>query len=246
MNPPIRLMLVEAETLVSEAICALLSKEAHLRLVGKADSAPAAMRKVHLLQPDVLLLDVHVLEGVGVIADLMRHTPALRILMLAAYAAEDELVAAFRAGAVGCIFKTQTIAEWVHTIEHIAWGETAIPAAVAHSRLCPAYPQHRPTAKHPLSEAELRVLPLVAQGFANKEIAYQLGVSQLTVSAHVSSILSKLHLTNRTQAVLYALKRGWVRLDELPTHAQQGPTGTLIAPYRTSLVRSTELQRSTP
>jgi DNA-binding NarL/FixJ family response regulator len=223
MQQKIRLMLVEDEAIVNEAICALLEMEESIAVVGKAATAATAVQQAHLLKPDVLLLDLHLPDrpGVEVIVELMGDNPALRILILTAYAADDEVVAAFRAGAVGYILKTQAITELVRAIEQATQGQSVLPPAVAHIMLRQLNRLTEPTGRPALSGVERRVLVLVAQGLTNKEIARHLELSPMTVHAHVSAILSKLNVTNRTQAALFALKQGWVSLEVRPKPDRQ-------------------------
>jgi DNA-binding NarL/FixJ family response regulator len=218
MQSKIRIMLVEDEAIVSEAICALLEMEASITIVGRADTAEVAVRKARLLKPDVLLLDMHLPDrsGVEVITELLRDNLAVRIVLLTAYAADEEVVAAFRAGAVGYVLKTQAITDLVRAIKQATQEQSALPSTVAHIILRQINRAGEPTKRTLLSEAEWRVLALVAQGLANKEIARQLMLSRMTVNAHVSTLMGKLKVTNRTQAALYALKQGWVTLEASP------------------------------
>lgn len=218
MQRQIRVLLVEDETIVGEAILALLGMEPWITLVGEAENAETAVRKVRLLKPDVVLLDLHLPDrsGVEVIEEIMRELPQTRILVLTGSVNENEVYAAFRAGAIGYVLKTQAINELTQAIDYAVRGYSAIHPKVANimlNKLGQSAAGGRPLADRPLSEAEMRVLVLVAQGLANKEIARQLGVSRMTVHVHVSNILAKLGIENRTQAALYALKKGWVTLD---------------------------------
>jgi NarL family two-component system response regulator LiaR len=180
---------------------------------------------------------------VKVIAELVRDNPAVRIVLFTAYAADDDMVAAFQAGAIGYLSKTQPPPDLLRAIEHAAHGQTVIPPAVAENMRRQLNPAKEQTAKPLLSKVEWRVLVLLAQGYSNKDIARHLTLSCLTVSAHVSNILSKLKLANRTQVALYALKQGWVKLDELPPHPKHDAKGLQIAPYMTMPVNATGLQR---
>jgi DNA-binding NarL/FixJ family response regulator len=217
----IRVMLVDDEVIVREALCALLEMEEHLALVGTADAAGAAVRQAQHCQPDVILLDMHLPDrsGVAVIPDLLRVHPTARIVLLTAYATQDEVKAAFRAGAVGYVFKTQAITELVRAIEQAAQEQSPPPPIIAHMMLRQFWRQSD-TVKTPLSEAEMRLLPLVAQGYTNQEVARQLGVSDHTVRVQMRSIMTKLHLSSRTQVALHALKCGWVQLGAGSIHPQ--------------------------
>jgi DNA-binding NarL/FixJ family response regulator len=230
MQPKIRLMLVEDEAIVGAAICALLEKEEHITIVGRADTAEAAVRKARLLKPDVLLLDLHLPDrsGVEVIEELVPENPAVRVLIFSAYADEREVAAAFRAGAVGYVMKSQAVTDLVQAIEQVTQGLAAMPRVVTDIILRQINHASEHTEDPPLSSVEWRVLVLVAQGFANKDIARHLSLSSHTVNAYVSSILGKLNVMNRTQAALYALRRGWVKLEASPVQSYQ-PAQALLA-----------------
>ncbi|HMN30059.1 MAG TPA: response regulator transcription factor [Caldilineaceae bacterium] len=214
MNQKIRVLLVEDEGIVAEAIAALLEMEPGISVVGKAVSAEMCLRKAHALRPDVILLDLRLPDrpGVDVISALVADNPTVRIVIVTGYADEEEVATALRAGAVGYVLKTQAHTDLVQAIEHAYQGRSSIPPRIAKIMLQALNPPKPPSAVRHLSEAERRILVYVAQGLENKEIARQLGLSRPTVHAHVSHILNKLELENRTQAALYAVKHGLVSL----------------------------------
>jgi two-component system, NarL family, response regulator LiaR len=215
VEKPIRVLLVEDETIVGEAICALLADEEGIQIVGEAVSAEAAIRKARLLKPDVILLDLGLPDrpGIEVIPSVLQENPHAHILILTGCMDETEVAAAFRAGAMGYVLKTQAITDLVRAIEQAAQGQSLLHPRIARIMLSTlGQPSARLPVEQALSEAEMRVLRFVAEGLSNKEIARCLGVSRMTINVHVSSILAKLNLTNRTQAALYALRQGWVTL----------------------------------
>jgi DNA-binding NarL/FixJ family response regulator len=211
----IRVLVVDDEYIVSEAIAALLEMDAGITVVGHAASAEMCLWKTRSLRPDVVLLDLHLPDkpGVEVIHTLLAENPNLPILILTGYAEDHEVAAALRAGVVGYVLKTQSVSELVGAIKNAQQGRSSIPPQVAKIMLKMLQsPQVAPAATEGLSEAEQRILTYVAQGWDNKTIARQLRLAQCTVQVHVSHILSKLHLENRTQAALYAVKHGYVSL----------------------------------
>lgn len=218
MSKKIRVLIVEDEAIVAEAICAILEMEPTITVVGKAVDGEAAVRKAQLLQPDVVLLDLHLPDkpGAAVIAEITAQRPDARVVVLTAHADDGEVAATFRAGAVGYVLKTQAVTDLVRAIENAHAGLSCVPPRIARIMMntFTAPPLRQLMAEQPLSEAELRVLALVARGYQNKEIAHQLGISRPTVHAHVSRILSKLELGNRTQAAVYAQKLGLERLEQ--------------------------------
>ena len=232
MGDMIRVLLVEDETIVGEAIRALLEMEEGITVIDEAETANDAVRKAQLLQPDVTLLDLRLPDrsGVEVIQEIVEEDPEARIVVLTAYADDEEVANAFRAGAVGYVLKTQAITELVKAIEDAHRGQSLLHPTIArkvlHQLNAPPQP---PPAESLLSEAELRVLVFVAQGLTNRDISEQLDVSHTTVRTHISRIFHKLRLTNRTQVALYALKEGLVDLNATlnqPRRAAKKPNGT--------------------
>ena len=216
MAKKIRILLVDDEQIVCEAISVLIEQVPGMIVVGEAYSGDSALQKARALRPDVILLDLRLQEqpGVELIAPLLRDNEQARIVILTAYAEDREVAVAFRNGAVGYVLKTQMISDLVRAIEHAEAGLSSVPPRIAKIMLQMLNPPAQPTAEGGrLSDAEVRVLTYVALGLQNKEIAHQLGISRPTVHAHISRILSKLQLENRTQAALYAIKQGFATLD---------------------------------
>jgi DNA-binding NarL/FixJ family response regulator len=211
MNERIRLLIVEDETIVVEAIRALLEMEQAIEVIGEAANGKEAIWKANSLKPDVILLDLRLPDRAGstLIGELMQQNPSAHILVLTAYANDSDVVAAFKAGAVGYVLKSQAVSELVQAIKSAHQGRSVLHPRIAHIMLRELnHPVETPVIDRRLSEAELRVLVFVAQGLANKDIAIRLGVSCTTVRAHISRILTKLRLDNRTQVALYALRQG--------------------------------------
>lgn len=211
MDTKIRVLLVEDEKIVAEAICALLSTEPGLMVIAQAETGESAIRKARLVHPDVILLDLHLSDqsGVEVVTAIMQENPQARIVILTAFADEQEVAAAFRAGVIGYVLKTQAIDDLVKAIENAYEGRSCVPPNIARIMLSTLNPERKRCTQHvQLSDAELRVLSFVGKGLQNKEIAHLLGLSRQTVHGHVSHILTKLKLENRTQAAIYAYRQG--------------------------------------
>ena len=217
MKSPIRLLLVEDEFLVREAIAVLLEREKGITLVGQADTGTAAIRLARQCQPDVILLDLRLPDkaGVELIGELRQQDAAVRILVFTGYMVPHEVAAAFRAGADGYLLKTQTITELVRAIEQTYQGLTVLDSIVAPIILGRLTRQPQPATPSLLSPCEQDIVSLMAQGLSNQAIANQLALARSTVHCHISNILHKLHLTNRTQLALYALQHGWVKLTDV-------------------------------
>jgi NarL family two-component system response regulator LiaR len=190
---------------------ALLATEPDLELVGEAADGEAAVRRARALAPDVILLDLVMprMDGLRAIEEITRRDPGARILVLTSFAERDHVFPAIKAGALGYLLKDASPRELLDAVRDVAHGLPSLHPSVARQvlrelREPPALPQ----AGEPLSEREIDVLRLVAQGLSNQDIATRLVVSERTVRTHVSHILGKLHLANRTQAALYALRSG--------------------------------------
>lgn len=210
-NKKIRVLLVDDEEIVRQAIRMMLETEASILVVGEAITAQEAIHKARLLKPDVILLDLRLPDdsGVSVVEALLKQDQSVRILILSAFASDNEVLAAFKAGAQGYVLKTQTIEELVQAIEQVYHGQSALHPLIARMILKELnIPSHQSQVAKSLSEAEIRVLSYVGQGYSNQDIADKLGLRYATVRVYMSNILKKLQLSNRTQVALYALKTG--------------------------------------
>jgi two-component system, NarL family, response regulator LiaR len=224
MEEQIRVLVVEDEKIVGEAIRALLEDEPGIQVIDEATTGDAAVRKARQLKPDVILVDLLLPDksGVVVIEEILADDPNARILVLTAYSEDHRVTAAFQAGALGYVLKTQASTELVEAIQTAHRGLSALHPSIATKLVRQLKRPNDPPLEEPLlSEPEERVLIGVARGLSNQEIAEELGLSLSTVRTHVSKILSKLHLENRTQAALYALKKGMVLLVQV-----KAPTAT--------------------
>jgi len=213
----IRVLVVDDHAIVRKGICALLATEANIDVAGEAADGREAVELAGLLQPDVILMDLVMpeMDGVEAIAQINDRQPEVRILVLTSFSTVDKVLPAIRAGALGYLLKDSGPQELVHAIEQVYAGNSSLHPAIARKLLEEiSQPSRQGADSESLTDRETTVLKLVAQGYSNRDIADELTVSEATVRTHVSHILAKLELSSRTQAALYALRRGIVSLYE--------------------------------
>jgi NarL family two-component system response regulator LiaR len=213
----IRILIADDHAVVREGLRTLIGTEPGMEVIGEAADGVEAVHKAHALQPDVILLDMVMprKDGVNVIGEIKRENPAARILVLTSFSDDDKVFPAIKAGALGYLLKNASPQKLLSAIRDVHRGEPTMSPDIA-SKLVRELQRSSdlPPTRAPLTEREEEVLCLVAQGLSNQEIADTLVVGEGTVRTHVSSILSKLHLANRTQAALYALREGLAPLNK--------------------------------
>ena len=219
MTSPIRVLLVDDHAILRKGIRALLSTEPDIEVVGEAGDGAEALAQAEVLQPDVILMDLVMpnMDGITATQQVTTRQPGARVLVLTSFVADDKVFPAIKAGALGYILKDTGPDELVRAIRQVHRGEPTLEPEIARKVLFElAQSSEQAPTPDPLTGRELEVLRLIAQGKSNREIAEDLVLAEVTVRTHVSNILSKLHLANRTQAALYALKEGLASLDDLP------------------------------
>jgi len=213
----IRILIADDHAVVREGLHSLIDTEPGMAVVGEAADGQQALDRAQTLQPDVILLDMVMPRkgGLEVIDGLREKTPEVRILVLTSFADDDMLFPAIKAGALGYLLKNASPRRLLAAIRDVYRGEPSLSSDVAKKLMLELQrPSSLPPTEEPLTARELEVLRLVAQGRANQEIAEELVIGEGTVRTHVSNILSKLHLANRTQAALYALREGLASLED--------------------------------
>jgi NarL family two-component system response regulator LiaR len=219
----IRLLIVDDHVIVRKGIRALLAETAGVEVVGEASDGRAAVAQAETLRPDVILMDLAMPEMDGIEATrlIKASRPESRILVMTSFATDDKVFPAIKAGASGYLLKESTPEDLVQAIRQVNRGESSLHPVIARKLLQElTHPAERPPTPDPLTEREVEVLRLVAQGLTNQDIAERLTITDATVRTHVSNIMSKLHLASRIQAALYALRGG---LASLENSAHTGP-----------------------
>jgi two-component system, NarL family, response regulator LiaR len=207
----IKILVADDHTIVREGLRLLLSNQPGFSLVGEAANGEEAVQRVHDLNPDVILMDLLMPEkdGLAAIDEIIHENPDARILVLTSYAEDDKAFNAIKSGAMGYLLKDTSPEQLIQSIRDVYQGNFSIHPNIARKLFKEINQQSAlPPTHNPLTERELDVLKLVAQGMTDQEIAEKLTISIWTVHTHVRNILSKLHMANRTQAALYAQRKG--------------------------------------
>ena len=206
---PITLLLAEDQTLMRQGLRTLLELETEFRVAGEASDGQAAVDLALKLRPDVVLMDVQMprMNGVEATAALCAAWPQARVIILTTFDRDDYVFQGVRAGALGYLLKDTPASVLGSVIRRVHAGEVFIQPEIA-SRALRASMHGAGGLIEPLSEREREVLVMLAQGVPNKEIAGQLHIAEGTVKNHVSNILAKLQVANRTQAADLARRRG--------------------------------------
>jgi DNA-binding NarL/FixJ family response regulator len=213
----IEVLIVDDHQVVRQGLRFLLDQEDGIEVVGECADGPSAIQAVRTLQPTVVLLDLFLpgQDGIGVLTQIKQDRPATEVLMLTSSQDDEHLLAAVRAGALAYLPKTAGVDQVVTSVRAAARGESVLEPRIA-ARLVrevrQAAVRRRPLDQ--LSPRELEVLTALARGRSNRQIAKVLGIGEETVKAHVSSILAKLGLGDRTQAAIFGLQQRLVPLDQ--------------------------------
>jgi len=213
MRNLIGVLVVEDHSLVREGLCALISAWPDMQVVGEAADGAEAVIHARRLQPDVILMDLVMprKDGIEAIKEIKAENPTARVLVLTSFAEDKNVYQAIKAGAAGYLLKDTSSRELVQAIRSVHRGEFSLQPAIALKVVRElSRASSSPQAESTLTDREVKVLELLAQGLSNQEIAQELCISKHTVTTHVSNILSKLHLASRTQAALYAIRKGLV------------------------------------
>lgn len=206
MSDLIRILIADDHFVVRQGLAALLVPRNGMDVVGEAATGREAVDRARVLQPDVILMDMMMpeMDGPEAIVLIKQENPAARILVLTSFGESKQISAAIQAGALGYLLKDSSPDDLLHAIHSVYRGNLVLPQDLALKLM---QPQPVSVALDQLTERETDVLRLLAKGQSNQEIAATLNIGMTTVRSHVSNILMKLNVSNRTQAALVAQER---------------------------------------
>jgi len=213
MNSPIRIMVVDDHPVVRDGLVAILTTQPDFLIAGEASNGRQVMDQVDTVAPDVVLLDLEMpeMDGVEVTQRLSNNNSSIKVLVFTAYDTDERVLGALQAGAKGYLLKGAPRSEIFNAIRVVAQGGSLLQPVVA-SRLLGKLAGAGRNLIEPLTDREVQVLNLLAEGRTNKDIASELVITERTVKFHVSSILAKLGVSNRTEAIRAAAHLGLVKL----------------------------------
>ena len=212
----IRVLIVDDHTVVRQGLRFLLQQEVDIEIVGEAQDGEQAIEAVRDQVPAVVLLDLLMpkMDGLTALRAIKQISPSTQVVILTSHQGDDQLFDAIKAGAVSYVLKTAGVAAVVESVRAAARGESVLDPSVAAKVLQEMRRRRDHDPVDQLSPREVDVLTALARGRSNKEIAKELSIGEETVKTHVSNILSKLHLADRTQAAIYGLQQRLVSLDD--------------------------------
>ncbi len=226
MSAKVRVLIIDDHPLFRQGIRWCLEDAGDIEVVGEAENGQEAIKLTERLAPDVVLVDINLpgLNGLEVARVIKRREPRIGIIVLSVYEDDEQLFQAIKVGAAAYLSKDVNPEDLLHYIREVAHGKYLIndsvlakphvATRVLHQfRELAASEDEQTTALFaPLTSREIEILDCIARGLSNKEIASELSISGQTVKNHITSILSKLQVNDRTMAVIYAIKRGWIKM----------------------------------
>ncbi|MEZ4713774.1 MAG: response regulator transcription factor [Caldilineaceae bacterium] len=216
MADKIRVLVADDHAIVRHGLTTLINSQPDMAVVDEAQDGMEAVLKQRAHHPDVILMDLVMprLDGLAAIQQIKAENVGAHILVLTSFAEDDKVFPAIKAGALGYLLKDSSPGQLLQAIRDVHQGKSSLDPTIALKLIQELNrPSEQPLLPDPLSEREVAVLKLVARGLSNQDIADQLIIGERTVGSHISNILSKLHLANRTQAALYALREGLATLE---------------------------------
>lgn len=220
----IRVLIVDDHKVVRQGLQVFLGQEPDIQVVGEATNGREAVERCALLRPDVVLMDLVMpeMDGITGTAAIKQQFPDIEVIAMTSFIEDEKVFAAMQAGTTGYLLKDAAPDDVSKAIRLAARGQVHLDPRAAARLMRELRPHTEPTEGDTLTPREQEVLRLLSRGLSNSDIAHTLVVSDKTAKSHVSSILSKLGLASRTQAVIYALKVGLVQLDEIEIPEREG------------------------
>jgi len=212
---PVRVLIADAQTLFRSGLARLLDDDPRVTVIAEAPDGVEAVRRCRDLEPDVVLMDIKMpnLDGIQATEQIVAACPGIPVLILTTFEADSQVLAALRAGASGYVLKDSDLEALISSILVVRSGERVLAGPVAERVLGMMTGDATPKDFYDgLTSREIEVLKLIASGAANKQIAYKLSISEKTVRNHISNMYEKLQLFDRSQAVLYAARKGLIQL----------------------------------
>ena len=212
---PVRVLIADDQTLFRAGLARLLNADPRVTVVAEASDGVEAVRRCREVAPDVVLMDVKMpnLDGIKATEQITASIPGVPVLVLTTFEADSQVLAALRAGASGYVLKDSTPEAIISSIFTVISGERVMAGPVAQRVLDMLTGDTTPKDFYDgLTAREIEILKLIAGGSANKQIAYKLSISEKTVRNHISNMYEKLQIFDRSQAVLYAARKGLVQL----------------------------------
>jgi DNA-binding NarL/FixJ family response regulator len=210
MNGSTRILIGDDHEHARQAIRLILEREKRFQVVGEAQTGPEVLEATERLNPDLILLDIHMpeMDGLETTRLIKERFPSVKIIIVTVSDDVSDLFEAIKRGAQGYLVKNVTPSLWLDYLRAVALDETPMPREIARRILAEFHPVPKPESED-LTLREREILTLVAEGLSNKEIASMLSISEYTVKNHLKKIMQKLHLKNRVQLTRYALDQGW-------------------------------------
>jgi len=218
----IKILIADDHAVVREGTRQILAKEADMEVVAEAADGEEAIRLAGSSRPDVAIIDIAMpnVDGIEATRKIKELYPGIAVLILSAYDDDQFVFGLLEAGAAGYLLKSVRGNELVNAVRQVYSGESVLHPTIARKVLNRFVPTSGKTAEQKpvevLSERELDVLKLAAKGLSNQDIAGKLCLSLRTVQAHLGHIFNKMQVSSRTEAVVHALKEGWINLDDIP------------------------------
>jgi NarL family two-component system response regulator LiaR len=209
----IGVLIVDDHAVVRQGLRTLLELQEGIEVVGEAANGLESVEQTRQLLPDVVLMDLMMpeMDGIEATRRIRSLSPSTKVIILTSFAEDDKVFPSIKAGALGYLLKNVSPADLIKAVQAAHRGEAQLDPEIAKKLMAEFSARPSKPASDDLTERELEVLRLVAKGRNNRDIAGDLVISERTVKTHVSNILSKLHLSDRTQAAIYAIRKGLVQ-----------------------------------